>query len=52
MGNLLYIIVVVLVILWALGYFAFAVGSFIHILIVIAVIIILIKLLTGNKVIK
>lgn len=50
MGNLLYIIAVVLLIAWVLGYFAFHVTSgLIHILIVAAVIIFLIKLIGGNR---
>ncbi len=50
MGNLLYVIAVILVIAWILGYFAFHVTSgFIHILLVIAVIIFLLKLIGGNR---
>ncbi len=50
MGNLLYIIAVILVIAWLLGYFAFHVTSgAIHILLVIAVIVFLVKLIGGNR---
>ncbi|MDQ6609029.1 MAG: lmo0937 family membrane protein [Bacteroidota bacterium] len=50
MGNLLYIIAVILVIAWLLGYFAFHVSSgLIHILLVAAVIIFLVKLIGGNS---
>lgn len=50
MGNLLYIIAVILIIGWLLGMFAFNVGSgLIHILIVIAVILFLVKLLGGSR---
>ncbi len=50
MGNLLYIIAVILIIGWLLGMFAFNVtGGFIHALLVIAVIIILVKLLGGRR---
>ncbi len=50
MGNLLYVIAVILLIAWVLGYFAFHVTSgLIHILIVAAVIIFLVKLLGGNR---
>jgi len=48
---MLYLIAVVLVILWALGYFAFGVGAIIHVLLVIAVITILLRLIRGDKVI-
>ena len=51
MGNLLWLIVVVLVILWLLG-FAFKVGGgIIHILLVIAVIVVIYRLATGRKVV-
>jgi len=50
MGNLLYVIAVILLIAWVLGYFAFHVTSgLIHILIVAAVIIFLVKLIGGNR---
>ena len=50
MGNLLYVIAVILVIAWLLGYFAFHVTSgLIHVLLVAAVIIFLIKLIGGNR---
>ncbi|HEY2580374.1 MAG TPA: lmo0937 family membrane protein [Mucilaginibacter sp.] len=38
MGNLLYIIAVILIIGWALGFFFYSAGGIIHILLVIAVI--------------
>ena len=38
MSNLLYIIAVILVICWAVGFFAYAAGGLIHILLVIAII--------------
>jgi hypothetical protein len=50
MGNLLYIIAVILVIGWLLSFFAFHVTSgLIHILLVAAVIIFLLKLLGGDR---
>jgi hypothetical protein len=49
MGNILYILAVVLIIAWLLGYFAFNVSSgLIHVLLVIAVVLFLIKLLGGR----
>ena len=45
-------IVVILVILWALGLFATGVGELIHILLVIAVIVIVYRLLTGRHVLS
>ena len=50
MGNLLYILAVILIIAWVLGYFAFHVTSgIIHVLLVIAVVLFLIKLLGGRS---
>jgi hypothetical protein len=48
MGNLLYIIAVVLVIAWAIGFFAYSAGSIIHILLIIAIIAILLKIIRGR----
>ncbi len=49
MGNLLWLIIVVLVLLW-LGGFAFHVGGgLIHLLLVIALIVLVIQLLTGRR---
>ena len=50
MGNLLYTIAVILVIFWAIGYFGFAAGGLVHILLVIAVIAIVLRLIRGDKV--
>lgn len=51
MGNLIWTIAVILLIGWAVGFFAFgqAVGSFIHILLVLAIIAILYRLITGKR---
>jgi hypothetical protein len=49
MGNILYTVAVILVIIWAIGFFAYSVGSIIHILLVIAVISILWRVISGNK---
>lgn len=47
---MLFTIALVLFILWALGFFAFHVGGgIIHILLVIALIVIVYRLLTGRK---
>lgn len=51
MGNLLYIIAVVLIIAWAIGLFAYSAGGIIHVLLVIAVIAILFRLIKGKEVI-
>ena len=49
MGNLLYLIAVVLIIFWAIGFFAYSVGAVIHILLVLAIISILLRLIQGNN---
>ncbi len=52
MSNLLYTVAVILVIFWAIGFFAYSAGSIIHILLVIAIIAILLRLIQGDKIIK
>lgn len=51
MGNLLYIIAVVLIILWAIGFFAYSAGAIIHILLVIALIATLLRIIRGGKIV-
>lgn len=48
MGSLLYIIAVILIIGWVLGFFVFNAGSLIHVLLVIAVIAIILRLIRGG----
>jgi hypothetical protein len=43
-------ILIVLVILWALGLFAFHAGGLIHVLLVIAAIVLIVRLLQGKRV--
>jgi hypothetical protein len=45
MGNLLYLIAVILVIAWAIGYFGYQSGGIIHVLLVIAIIAVLLKVI-------
>ena len=45
MGNLLYLIAVILVIAWAIGFLGYHAGGLIHLLLVIAVIAILLKII-------
>jgi Family of unknown function (DUF5670) len=49
MGNLLYIIAVILVIGWLIGFFGYAAGGLIHILLVLAVIAVLINVIGGGR---
>ncbi len=48
MQNLLYITAIVCIILWAIGFFIYSIGSLIHILLVIAVVAILLKVIKGK----
>jgi hypothetical protein len=50
MGNLLYTIAIILIIFWAIGFFAYSAGAIIHILLVIAVIAVLLRLIQGKKI--
>jgi hypothetical protein len=50
MGNLLYIIAVILIIGWLIGFFGFQMGGLIHVLLVIALIAIVVKIIQGRKV--
>ncbi|HCL05296.1 MAG TPA: lmo0937 family membrane protein [Chitinophagaceae bacterium] len=50
MSNLLYIIAIVLIIIWATGYFAYNSGQVIHVLLFLAVIAILLRIIKGRNV--
>ncbi|MGZ3854521.1 MAG: lmo0937 family membrane protein [Flavisolibacter sp.] len=50
MANLLYVVAVVLIIGWVLGFFFFHLGSLIHLLLVVAIVAILMKVIQGKKV--
>jgi hypothetical protein len=50
MGNLLYVIAVVLIIAWAIGFFAYSAGGIIHVLLVIAVVAVLLRVISGRKI--
>jgi hypothetical protein len=50
MGNILYVIAVILVIGWLVGYVGFHAGGLIHLLLVIAVISVILRLISGNRV--
>jgi len=48
--DMLEAILIILVVLWALGLFAFHAGGLIHVLIVIALVVLIIRLLQGKKI--
>ena len=50
MGNLLYVIAVILIIAWAIGFIGYSMGGLIHILLVIAIIAILLRIIQGRRV--
>ncbi len=49
MGNLLYIIAVILIIGWLVGFIGYSAGGLIHVLLVIAVIAILLQVIQGRR---
>jgi len=51
MGNILYIIAIILLIFWAIGFFAYSAGGIIHVLLVIAVVAILLRIIQGDRIV-
>ena len=49
MGNILYTIAVILVIVWAVGFVGYNAGGIIHILLVIALISVILRIIQGKK---
>ncbi len=49
MGNLLYIIAVILVIGWIIGLVGYGAGGIIHLLLVIAIIVVLLRIIQGRR---
>jgi hypothetical protein len=50
MRSILYIIAVLLVIGWLIGFVGYGVGGIIHILLVIAVVVVLLNIIQGRRV--
>ena len=50
MKDILYILAVILVIAWAIGFFGFSAGGLIHVLLVIAIIAVLVRVIQGRRV--
>jgi len=48
MGNLLYLVAVVLVILWAIGYLGYHAGGLIHVLLILAIVSVLFRIIQGK----
>lgn len=49
MGNILYAIAVVLIIIWGIGFLGYHTGGIIHILLVIALIAVILRIIQGKK---
>jgi len=49
MGNLLYVVVLILIIGWLVGFFGFHAGNIIHVLLVIAIIVVLLRVIQGRR---
>jgi hypothetical protein len=49
MGNLLYIIALILVIGWLIGLLGFNAGRLIHLLLIVAIVSIMVRIITGRK---
>jgi hypothetical protein len=49
MGNLLYTIAVILLVVWAVGFLGFHLGGVIHVLLVIAIIAVLLRVIQGKR---
>ncbi len=50
MGNLLYVIAVILLIAWAIGFLGYHSGGIIHILLVIAIIAVILRVIQGRRI--
>ena len=50
MGNLLYVVAVVLLIAWAIGFIGYSAGGLIHVLLVIAIIAVILRVIQGRKI--
>lgn len=51
MGNLLYVVAVILLIAWAVGFVGFHVGGIIHVLLVIALIAVILRVIQGRRIV-
>ena len=50
MGNLLWVVAVVLVVLWALGFaMNFTMGGLIHVLLILAILAVLFRIISGRQ---
>ena len=50
MGNLLYLVAVILIVGWLVGFVGYGAGGLIHVLLVIAIIAVLLQVISGRRV--
>lgn len=50
MGNLLYAIAIILVIIWAIGYLGYNSNGIIHVLLFIALVAVILRVIQGKKI--
>jgi hypothetical protein len=50
MGNLLYVVAVILIIGWLIGFVGYNSGGIIHILLVIAIIAVILRVIQGRRI--
>jgi hypothetical protein len=48
MGNLLYLVAIILTIFWAVGYLGYHAGALIHVLLVLAIIAVIFRVIQGK----
>jgi hypothetical protein len=51
MSNLLYLIAVIMILAWALGFFVYSAGGVIHLLLLIAIVAVLLRLIKGKEIV-
>jgi hypothetical protein len=50
MGNLLYVVAVILIIGWLVGFIGYGTGGIIHVLLVIALIAVILRVIQGRRI--
>jgi hypothetical protein len=50
MGNLLYVVAVILIIAWAIAFLGYSIGGLIHLLLVLALVSVLLRIIQGRRV--
>jgi NADH:ubiquinone oxidoreductase subunit 3 (subunit A) len=52
MGNLLYVVAVILILAWAIGYIGYGTGGIVHILLFVALVAIILRVIQGRKLLQ